>query len=249
MHQLKRREYIISQLNLKGEVFVLQLAEQLNVTAETIRRDLSVLEENNLITKIHGGAIKHQSTYEQKFNDRLQNHKNEKMIIAKNAVKLLKENDTIFIDSGTTTLYFAENIPSFRLIILTNSTAISNVIWERNSNAEIHLLGGRFNGELRANFGTKTILEMSGLYADYAFIGAGAIDDHLGIMVKNIDEGNIAKKMLEQSRKKIILTDSSKFFKNGLMKIIDLDCIDLMFTDDELPINKRLINKNIIYCK
>lgn len=247
MNQIKRRDYIVNKLNELGEVSVIGLAEELGVTSETIRRDLSYLEEMHLICKVHGGAIKTQNNYEKQFADRLLSHKKQKVAIAKKAASLLVENDTLFIDSCTTTLYFAEHIPNITLTVFTNSPLIANAIWERNNKATIHLLGGRYFGNLHANLGAATLQQIEGVFADYAFVGAGAIDAKLGVMVKNMDEGNVAKRMLEQSRKKIVLTDSSKFGKNGLMRIANIDELEYIITDKNVPAALQTSFDNFMY--
>lgn len=247
MNQIKRRDYIVNKLNEQGEVSVIELSEELGVTSETIRRDLAYLEEMHLISKVHGGAIKTQNNYEKQFTDRLLSHKKQKVAIAKKAAAMLAENDTLFIDSCTTTLYFAEQIPNITLTVFTNSPLIANAIWERNEKAKIHLLGGRYFGELRSNLGAATLQQIEGVFADYAFVGAGAIDPKLGVMVKNMDEGNVAKRMLEQSRKKVVLTDSSKFGKNGLMRIAYVEDLECIITDKDAPVSIRSSFDNLLY--
>lgn len=85
------------------------------------------------------------------------------------------------------------------------------------------------------------------MFADYAFVGAGAIDPKLGVMVKNMDEGNVAKRMLEQSRKKVVLTDSSKFGKNGLMRIAYVEDLECIITDKDAPVSIRSSFDNLLY--
>lgn len=248
MNKLKRQEHILNKLKKNGEVYVVDLAVELGVTTETIRKDLSSLEESNKITKIHGGAIPPQNNAERQFIQRLENYKKQKIAIGKKASTLLKPNDTIFIDSCTTTLYFAQNIPTIKLTIFVNSVLIAHQIWERNPYADIHLLGGKYYGELQANLGVATLCQMENIFTDYAFIGAGAIDLKQGIMVKNIEEGNVAQQMLRQSRHKIILSDSSKFYKKGIMRIATMNDIDFIITDSFPQNISTEYAKNIMLC-
>lgn len=253
MNQVRRKQFILEKLNELGEVSVLDLSEELGVTSETIRRDLSYLEKTGEVTKIHGGAIKMQNIQEGSFEQRMGTHRAEKMLIGKHAASLIAENDTLYIDSCTTTLIFSAFLPLIRFTVFTNSSLIADKIKSKNHLATVHVLGGEYHYDYRANLGALTVEQMSNIHTDFAFVGVGGIDTYFGVMVKSLEEGRIAKKMLEMSRQKVILCDSSKFGKSGLMKISDINDIDVIVTDAKQSPHKKLVENlyqdKIVYAR
>lgn len=107
--------------------------------------------------------------------------------------------------------------------------------------AIVHVLGGEYNHIYKANLGIQTIEQMNDIHADFSFVGVGGIDSDFGVMVKNLDEGRIAKKMLAMGRQKVILCDTSKFGQSGLMKISDINDIDFIVTDKKKNPHKQAI--------
>lgn len=232
MNPVKRKQYILSQLGLKGEISVQDLADELNVTSETIRRDLSILEKEGEIIKIHGGAMKKKSVSEGSFEQRLELNRDEKMILARYAAGLVSQHDTLYIDSCSTTLLFSGLLPMVAFTVFTNSALIADKIASQNALAKVYVLGGEYSHEFRANLGAKTLHEIDHIYADFAFVGAGGISGD-GILVKSVEEGMIAQKMLAKSKQKIILADSSKFGQQGILKIAEIAGIDKIICDDK----------------
>ena len=125
---LERRNIILDKLKNSGQVFVNELADDFNVSQETIRRDLNKLEELKHIKKIHGGAVIAQFGFELEFNQRAKLAEDDKKAIAIKAAELIKPGDSLFIDFGTTTLEFAKQIAGInQLTVITNSPVIANL--------------------------------------------------------------------------------------------------------------------------
>ncbi len=143
MNPIKRRKHILDELNKFGEVTVIKLSETLKVTSETIRRDLSILESEGQITKIHGGAVKKQVVQEDEFGARIDIHREEKMAIGKLAAGMVSEHDTLFIDSCTTNLILAEQLPPLAYSVITNSALIADKIKEHNLKARVYVRDGQ----------------------------------------------------------------------------------------------------------
>lgn len=241
MNQIKRKQFILEKLDSLGEVSVIGLSEELGVTSETIRRDLSYLEKSGEVTKVHGGAIKVQNIQEGSFAQRMDLNRQEKVLIGQYAASLVTENDSLFIDSCTTTLIFASFLPLVKFTVFTNSSLIADQIKSKNNMAIVHVLGGEYNHIYKANLGIQTIEQMNDIHTDFTFVGVGGIDSDFGVMVKNLDEGRIAKKMLAMGRQKVILCDTSKFGQSGLMKISDINDIDIIVTDKKKNMHKQAI--------
>lgn len=154
------------------------------------------------------------------------------MTLARYAAGLISEHDTLYIDSCSTTLLFSAQLPAIAFTVFTNSALIADKIASQNPLAKVYVLGGEYSHEFRANLGAKTLHEIDHIYADFAFVGAGGVRDE-GILVKSVEEGMIARKMLEKSKQKIILADSSKFGQQGILKIAEIAVIDKIICDDK----------------
>lgn len=225
-----RHQVILELLSSNGQVFVHNLAEHFNVAQETIRRDLTKLESQKLLKKIHGGAVNVQSKFERDFNERAQLAAEEKKAIAIKAAEIIKPGDTLFIDFGTTTMEFAHRVKYInKLTVMTNSPLIAGIMQE-NPSIETILIGGQFAGDKYACLGSVTIKYLSEFFADYAVIGTGAIDVNKGIMDQNIDEAAVAKKMIENSDKSIVLADSTKLHKHAVRLVAGWENIDILVT-------------------
>ncbi len=242
MNALKRREVILTLIENTGEVYVLDLVKILKVTSETIRRDLSILAENDKIEKIHGGAIKKQVIYEDKFTKRLNKYINEKSKIGKFAASLISKNDTIFIDSCTTNLVFSRFLPNISFTVFTNSSLIADEIASKNELSKIYVLGGEYYSLYKANLGTKTIEDISLIKADLCFIGSGGISTEFGISVSNVEEALVSKAMIRNSSRRFVLADSSKFEKQGTMSVSSVLDITAIITDKKPLSYKKYLN-------
>lgn len=234
MNPVLRKNYILDALKKSGEVTVIRLSEELNVTSETIRRDLSQLSDEGLLTKIHGGALRKQIFREDNFSARMKLMRPAKEVIGQAAISLISANDIIFIDSCSTTLIFSALIPALPLSVFTNSSLIAEAIKQNNPYARVYVLGGEYNLEFRANLGAAVIEKITGIRADICFLGAGGISEAGGIQVKNIDEAYVSRAMIRMSKKKVILADHTKFGQEGVMSIAAIEQVDHIITDPHL---------------
>ena len=226
-----RQQAIVDLLTNHKSLTTEALALQLNVSKETIRRDLSILESEGQITKIHGGAVKKQVVQEDEFGARIDIHREEKMAIGKLAAGMVSEHDTLFIDSCTTNLILAEQLPPLAYSVITNSALIADKIKEHNLKARVYVLGGEYDYHFRANLGVSVCQQINTIHADICFIGAGGISPQHGVLVKSFDEAYVAKSMIAMSKKSVILADHTKFGQDGVMCIATLKEIDNIITD------------------
>ena len=221
-------EYIIN----KGDASVKELANKFNVSTVTIRRDLNKLENTGVITKYYGGvkpALENMSD----FNLRLGENLGEKDSIAKNAAKLIKENDIIFIDSGTTTSKILDKVDQFiTLTIFTNNLNIVNKAVSM-PNTDIVLVGdfySRISNSFiyRANFSE---LNYEILNIDKAFVSASGITLEKGLTNRNPLEQEIKVNTCRISDKIYCLMDHTKFDNSYMLKVLDLKDIEALITD------------------
>ena len=231
-----RRNIILDKLKISGQVFVNELAEFFNVSQETIRRDLTKLEELRHIKKVHGGAVSYQFGFEMEFNQRARLAEGEKKAIASKAAKLITPGDSLFIDFGTTTLEFAKQIATInQLTIFTNSPVIANIFHD-NTTIKIILIGGEFGASKMECIGPVALQGIASFYADYAVIGAGAISPDAGVMDQDLNEAAIARQMIKHSHKCIVLADGHKLNNRATALVTDLREVSWLVTTD--PENK-----------
>lgn len=227
-----RQEKIAEAVQRQGRVSVEQLALRFGTSHETIRRDLGVLAETGRVLKVHGGAKQAQRQEEGPFRERLSRNAVGKRIIAEKVAKLISPGDTLFIDTGSTTLMCADEIGKISdLTVITNSTRIAAVMAERGNRSSVFLLGGRFDGDNHETAGPAAIAALQSFHADHALITIGALDETAGATDYNYDEAQIARAMLENADSLIVVADASKFECRASFTVCPLERITALVTD------------------
>ena len=236
----KRQAKLIELVRRQEKVSVEALASQLDASRETIRRDLSQLAQSGKILKVHGGAMIPRVMAEGPFKQRLSDFVDAKIEIAKTAAGLFVPGETLFIDTGSTTLMFAEAIAAVAgLTIVTNSTEIARVIASANSGSRAFLLGGEFSADSSQSVGTMAITQIRAFRAHHAVLSVGALDARSGAMDYNIEEAQIARAMVEQSNSVTVLADSSKFSALASFTVCPLSQINRLVTEAAPPKETR----------
>lgn len=232
MKSSERQQSIKAQLDVRGRVSVVELADQFQVAQETIRRDLAKLEETGAARKVHGGAVSPQNKFDDTLASRLIQNIPEKHRLARYAAKLIPPGSTIFIDFGTTTAIFAELISQLSdLTIFTNSHLIAAAFTD-NPSCEAYVLGGKYDDRLKSNSGAMIVEGIQQFYADFSVIGTGGIDKDFGFSLQNIGEATTAKAMLVRGAKNIVLADPSKFGRRGIAHMAGFHQIDYLVSSE-----------------
>ncbi len=237
MLKVERQEQIMELLKIKGSVLVTELSDHFNCSDETIRRDLKELSNSNLLTRTHGGAFlfeKYDKSYPSEIRKIILHEEKSKM--AKEAVKLIEENDFLFLDSSTTCLKLAEWIADegLSVTILTNSLHIANLCSEKKNDIDVVLLGGRLRKNNFSTVGIEGVSQMDSYFADKSFISPPKISLEHGLTDNNMNEATIRKLMLEKSKERILLMDHTKFQDDGNYLVSNINDVDLIITDIEL---------------
>jgi len=223
MNPDKRRSEIVNIIRRQKQATVEGLAQALHISKETIRRDLTELARIGKVQKFHGGASVPTITGEGPFRDRMSENVAAKVRIAMEAAHLISANETLFIDTGSTTLYFAEQLSDIaNLTVVTNSAEIARTISLSESQIKTFLLGGEFNGDNRQTVGSMTISHIRSFRAHHAVLTIGALDHKTGIMDFSINEAQIARAMIEQAESVTVLADSSKFGRIASFEVCSL---------------------------
>lgn len=231
----QRHDEIVAAARRAGRVEVNGLADQLNVTPETIRRDLAALERLGKIRRVHGGALPMAQTEpEPSLLDRLGLHSDIKERIAARAVLELPSQGTVLLDSGTTTLAIARALPrEAKLEVVTNSVAIAAILSDHPGVA-LHMLGGAIRQRTGACVGHWATDALQRLCVDVAFIGGNGFSVQRGMTTPDEAEAAVKRAMVLSARRPIVVADSSKAGQERLHRFADVQEIALLITDDKL---------------
>ena len=229
-----RRAKIIEEIDLKGKVTVNELSKKLSISAVTIRNDLAHLEKQNMLIRARGGAIKvkhFRMGIDPSISDKQKEFLKEKQLIAKAAVQLIENGDTIVIDSGTTTTEIAKNLEQFtNLTIITNALNIA-VILSEYKGFSIFMPGGALRKSSLSLVGSLAGESMKRFHCDKLFLGVDGFDTSEGLSTPNTEEAYLNSLMIGRARKVIVVTDSRKFNRKRFAYISDLSKIDVVITD------------------
>jgi len=235
MNPHDRKAEIVNIIRKQNRVAVDELAERLTISRETIRRDLSELAQAGKIQKFHGGACLPAIIGEGPFNDRMGENASAKALIATKAVSLIAPGETVLIDTGSTTLYFAEKLAQIpRLTVVTNSAEIARVISLASLQSKTFLLGGEFNADNRQTVGSMAVSQIRSFRAHHAVLTVGGIDLRTGVMDFCIEEAQVARAMIEQAESVTVLVESSKFDRIASFEVCSLDRVNTIVCD-KLP--------------
>jgi len=236
MRVRQRQTKLVEIVRKKERASVEDLATYLEASRETIRRDLTELAKSGKIQKIHGGATMPRVYGEGPFRQRMSDNVDAKMRIARSAVALFESEETLFIDTGSTTLYFAEELAGISgLTVVTNSTEIARTISMTRSGNRTYLLGGEFSADNRQTVGTMVAAQIRSFRAHHAVLTIGALDERTGAMDFNIEEAQVARAMIEQSESLTVLVDHSKFNALASFEVCPLARIDRLVCDVKPP--------------
>jgi DeoR family transcriptional regulator, fructose operon transcriptional repressor len=235
MYAEERQLWIVERARTNGRVEVAALAEELRVTTETVRRDLTTLERHALLRRVHGGAIPIERLgFEPALAARDTVLTAEKERIARLALAELPDEGTILLDAGTTTARLADALPSDReLVVLTNALPIAMSLSVR-PNITVLLLGGRVRGRTQAAVDAWALQALADSYVDVAFIGTNGISPERGLTTPDTTESAVKRAMIRAARRSVVLADHTKVGQDHLSRFAALDEIDTLITDSGL---------------
>ncbi|MGT2832424.1 DeoR/GlpR family DNA-binding transcription regulator [Streptococcus halotolerans] len=234
MLKKERLMRILDQVNRKGIITINDLTEKLNVSDMTIRRDLDQLNTEGKLTRIHGGAqaISKNNKKELSNIEKQTVHILEKEEIAKLAVDLVDDGDSIFIGPGTTLEALAKVIHNKHLRIVTNSLPVFDIL-KNKADIDLILLGGEFRSITGAFVGPLTQKCFENMFFSKTFVSANGINNQQ-IATYSDSEGIIQQLALDNAEKKFLLADSTKFNKFDFYDFYNLEQLDLIITDSHL---------------
>ncbi len=232
MTKEERQAIIMNLLIHRDSILVSDLAEQLNVSSVTIRKDLTELEREKKLYRNHGKAILIDPYSENKnVSEKERLRVEEKRIIGAAAAAIIKPRDSILIASGTTMHALARNIQtSDRLTVITASLEVASIL-SKEKDIDIIQLGGLLRHSSLSVVGKYAEEALRDFSCNKLFLGVDGIDLDFGITTTDMMEAALNRKMIQAAQKTIVLADSSKFGRRGFSKIADMEEVDQIITD------------------
>ncbi len=235
-----RHAQLIGLLKQRGYCSVVEMSQLLNVSPMTIRRDLHMLHEKQIVEVTYGGArFIASKRSEPDFDIRAQEHLAEKQAIGKRAAELfIEEGDVVGIDSGSTTLEIVRNLPNIPLTIVTHSLAAANVV-AQNRRYSLIMLGGVLQYEANCLCGPQAIAALHTLYINKLFLSTSGLLPPDGLSCNNLPDAEVKQAFISSSRQIILCMDSSKIGRAYLARFATLNAIDTLITDNGISDESR----------
>ena len=242
-----RKKKIVELVNEVVEITVDKLASHFCVSVETIRRDLKQLDAEELLIRVHGGAISKQTEdIGTSFSYRLKDNIEEKKSLVLSAVSRIYEGSVIGLDASSSSYHLASLLPNIKCTIVTNSVVIISLL-QGKSNIHIISTGGNYSDKYGAFYGSISINTLSRMSLDICFISCVGFDFDSGIWDSNEYNCEIKKKFIEISNDVFLIADKSKFNKRSLLKICDINSINTIITDTDLTgVDVSKFNNNLL---
>jgi DeoR family fructose operon transcriptional repressor len=233
MYAEERQREILRRARESGRVDVVRLAEDLAVTSETIRRDLTVLERAGVLRRVHGGAIPVERLgFEPALAARDAVMTAEKERIAKAALAELPEEGAVIIDAGSTTERLADALPPDReLTVVVNAPPLATSLATR-MNLTVLMLGGRVRRRTLATVDDWNLQQLSQLHVDVAFMGANGASLECGFTTPDPAEASVKRSMIAAARRAVVLADHTKIGNDYLARFATIGDVDTLITDD-----------------
>lgn len=228
----ERQQTILELLHRDGKVLVVDLMARLNVSEDTIRRDLNDLTETGLIQRVHGGALPR--VPELPFEQRLRETDATKRAMAEAAARLIHERQVVLLDSGTTVLEVVAHLPlSLRATILTNSLPVA-VALTHHPEVDVQVLGGRLKKDAQAMIGVPVVEALRQFRPDLCVLGVCSLHPEIGISMLDVEEAAIKRVMIEQAAEVVALVGAAKLGTAAPYVIGPLKALTYLVTDGSI---------------
>ena len=242
MYPEERQQAIAATVMSQGRASVADLAQAYDVTTETVRRDLAVLDRAGLLRRVHGGAVPVRALHlvEPSVDERESTRAGHKHAIASAAADFIPQSGaTVLFDAGTTTARVAALLPPDReLLIVTNSVPIAARLASLTS-VSLQLLGGQVRGLTQATVGERAVGMLESLRVDIAFIGTNGISVRHGLSTPDPGEAAVKRAMVACANFIVVVADSSKIGREEFVSFAPIDRVDVLVTDSEITPEDR----------
>jgi DeoR/GlpR family transcriptional regulator of sugar metabolism len=231
MLKKERHDFVMRQINLHNRVLTSDLVHLLNVSEDTIRRDLQEMSDDNLLYKVHGGALS--KSYHSTFDDSSVYAKDAKINIARKTIPLVKDGMVILTGGGTTILELVKQLPENLQATFFTVSPLVAVELAKYRKIEVILIGGIFSKNSQITYGSHVINQLSEINADLCLLGTSALHPTNGLTDTDWEINQLKKTMLGSSRKSAILCISEKLNISLRIKVASLENISYLITELE----------------
>jgi DeoR family fructose operon transcriptional repressor len=228
---VERQRQILELIDEEGVIRVNDLSERFGVSVMTIRRDLVTLEEQGLVARSHGGAIsKRRFQRELYFHQKGERNQGEKAAIGQAAAELVEPGETVFVNSGSTTLELLRRLPDHELRVVTSNAGAVTAL--STSSVELLVVGGVYRSRSNSFVGGFALDAIRQVHGGRCFIGVDGVSIEAGLTTPHHQEAEVARHMIEQTRGEVVvLADASKLGGVSPFVTAGLDALDLLITD------------------
>lgn len=239
----KRQAKILELVTKDNKIEVKKLADILDVSQVTVRKDLDILENDGFVNRYHGYATLNDSD---DINKRMAYHYEVKQRIAKKVLEIIQDGETIMVESGSCCALMALEIVKNRkdITIITNSAFIAEYV-QKAKNAKVILLGGEYQAESQVMVGPLIRKCVEGFFVDKLFVGTDGFSKESGFTSNDYMRCDAVKDMAKQANNVMIVTDSVKFMKKGVVSLIDNKKISAVFTDSDIDSSSESYLENM----
>lgn len=247
MLAIERTQFIIKTLQDNKVATVSELSKVIQVTEETIRRDLEKLEKQGVISRVHGGAyLREGYGNETPTEVRGKIYQKEKEQIAKASLNFINDYDSILLDCSTTACYIAKDIKASdkKISVITNSLLVTKEL-EDAEHVRLILLGGEYKDSTKSFCGAATVEALNHYYVDKVFISSAGISVDAGMIDYTLEEATIRSKMIKQAKTCFYVADITKIGRNAIYRIGDLDDVDYLIVNEDID-KKSLELKEVL---
>lgn len=233
----ERRQKILEEVDEKGKVRVADLSRKFGCSEVTIRNDIKCMDQEGLLVRTHGGAIRIEKEQTRKYeSESVYRYTDRKQKIAACAYEFIEDRDTIIMDDASSTFYLALHIkkhPEKRLAVVTNSLLIGNEL-AGVDHVDLYMVGGHVGGRIAATMGDPAVRNIEQFHVDKAFIGVHGINFDVGLTSIGTPQMQIKQAILKSTEKVYVLADSSKFGGGYLSVICPIKDVYKIITDNEV---------------
>lgn len=235
----ERQSVILQRLDSQGRVIAADLAKEMNVSEDSIRRDLRELAQRGLCRRVYGGALS-VAPDPGPLNKRIQNSTPILSVLAEATAALVGPGQTIFLDAGSTNRAIALALPSqANLTVITNAPAIGEALLSRPG-IETILIGGRLDSKAGGSLGAKALREVQAIHADIYFMGACALSFETGVTAFNYEEAELKRALVNAANATVITLSADKFDTLAPYQVIPSEAIDHLVIETNDQIEPRL---------
>jgi DeoR/GlpR family transcriptional regulator of sugar metabolism len=238
MLKKERQAYILHQVNLHNKVLSSSLCTEINVSEDTIRRDLQELAIDGKVVKVHGGALS-QSFNEVHFPSHSVYSQNHKKRIAEKAIVLIQNGMIVLTSGGTTIVELAKSLPPNLKATFVSGSIPAITEYLQHPNIDIIVVGDKISKNSKITTGNEAIAKIKQIQADICFIGTNAIDLKFGISDNDWEVVQLKRAMIESSKKVVCLSIAEKVNSVQPIRVCGLEDIDILITELE-PENELL---------